>query len=183
MSFLKDVLKSETRSSNLPVATSSTENIEDNGEDDCSLLSVLESESQSVHSAHPSSSVSSADAVALQPAARRKKRLRPEVESLITKNEEIIALEKRKLDILDTECARAECACDLLLFLKSLLPHIKSLPRTTKLCLRSTFQDLLIQELEQVKNSSRLSSDYSPDVSNLNHQPEDLPCHGWMSSI
>jgi hypothetical protein len=42
MSFLKDVLKSETRCANLPVATPSTQNIEDNGEDDCSPLSVLE---------------------------------------------------------------------------------------------------------------------------------------------
>jgi hypothetical protein len=162
------------------VATPSTENIEDNGKDDCSQLSVLESESQSAYSARPSSSFSSADAVALQPTARRKKRLRPEVESY----EEIIALEKRKLDILDRECAREED--DDLLFLKSLLPHIKSLPRTRNLRLRSTFQDLLIQGLEQVENSSRLSSAYSADVTSLNHRPEDLPCHEWnnyMSSI
>jgi hypothetical protein len=65
MSFLNDGLKSETRCSNLPVATPSTQNIEDNGEDDRSQLSVLESESQSVHSACPSSRASSADAVAL----------------------------------------------------------------------------------------------------------------------
>jgi hypothetical protein len=64
------------------VGTPSTEDIEDNGEDDSSQLSVLESESQSVHTAYPSSSASSADAVALQPTARRKKRLRPESRKL-----------------------------------------------------------------------------------------------------
>jgi hypothetical protein len=89
----------------------------------------------------------------------------------------ITALEKRKLDILDREYACEED--DDLLFLKSLLLHIKYLPHTRKLCLHSTFQDLLIHELEQVENSSRLSSAYSTDVSNLNHQPEDLPCHEW----
>jgi hypothetical protein len=64
-----------------------------------------------------------------------------------------------------------------------MLLHIKSLPRTRKLRLRSTFQDLLIQELEQVENTSRLSSAYSAEVSNLNHQPEDLPCHEWNNYV
>jgi hypothetical protein len=53
---------------------------------------------------------SSVDALALQPTAQRKKRLWPEVKSLIMKNEEIIALEKRKLDILDRECVCLCCA-------------------------------------------------------------------------
>jgi hypothetical protein len=42
MSFLKDILKSETRCSNLPVTTPSTQNIEDNGEGDGLQLSILE---------------------------------------------------------------------------------------------------------------------------------------------
>jgi hypothetical protein len=113
MPFLEDVLKSEMRCSNLPAATS-TQNIEDNGEHDSSHLSLLESESQSVHLAL-SSSASSADAQPLQPTLRRKKRVQPKIESFITRNEEMIALERRKLDILDKACAREEDD-DLLFF-------------------------------------------------------------------
>jgi hypothetical protein len=115
MSFHEDVLKLEMRCSNLPAATS-MQNIEDNGEDDSSHLSLLESESRSVHLAL-SSSASSADAQPLQPTLRRKKRVQPEIESFITRNEEMIALERRKLDILDKACAR-EQDDDLLFFFK-----------------------------------------------------------------
>jgi hypothetical protein len=57
-----------------------------------SQLSALKYEPKSVPSACPSSSVSSTDALGVEPTAQKKNGLRPEVENLSTKKEEIIAL-------------------------------------------------------------------------------------------
>jgi hypothetical protein len=51
---------------------------------------------KSVHTACPSSSASSTDPMALQPTAQRKRILQLEVQGLITWNEEITALEKKR---------------------------------------------------------------------------------------
>ncbi|KAK9680425.1 BESS motif [Popillia japonica] len=56
----------------------------------------------------------------------RKRKVRPEMESIIKRNEELIALERKKIEILEND-ANVEDDDDLLFF-KSLLPHIKSLP-------------------------------------------------------
>jgi hypothetical protein len=87
--------------------------------------------------------------------APQNKRLRREAVSNIKTNEELAAFETKKLEILDKKEA-AETDDDLL-HLKSLLPHIKSLPRMRIIHLCLKFQELIIQELEEMENSARLS--------------------------
>lgn len=149
MSFLKDILKSGTRCSDISEETypQKPEREITVYEADDSQVTVIKSE-PSVQSTRPSSSASNDEL-----SAPKKKRLRPGTESIIKKNEDIIDLEKKKPASMDKERVGEED--DDLLYLKSLLPHIKSLPRIRRLRLRSKFQELIIQEVEQMESSTR----------------------------
>jgi hypothetical protein len=153
MSFLKDILKPGARCSDLSEDTYPQNpqcEVTVYAADD-SQLTAIKSE-PSVHSTRPSSSASNDEL-----SAPKKKRLRPGTESVIKKNEDVIIhLDKKKPASMDKE--RPDEEDDDLLYLKSLLPYIKSLPRITRLRLRSKFQELIIQELEEMETSTRAHS-------------------------
>jgi BESS motif. len=150
MSFLKDILKSGTGCTGLgeetyPQNSQCEVTVYDA---DGSEVTVIKSES-TVQPTRPSSRASNEEL-----SAPKKKRPRQETESIIRKNEDIINLEKKKPESTDKERAAEED--DDLLYLKSLLPYIKSLPRIRRLRLRSKFQELVIQELEELECSTRV---------------------------
>jgi len=152
MSFLKDILKSGTGCTGLSEETyPQNPQCEVTVYDaDDSQVTVIKSE-PSVQTTRPSSSSSNEEL-----SAPKKKRPRPGTECIIRKNEDVINLEQKNPASMDTERAAEED--DDLLYLKSLLPHIKSLPRIRRLRLRSKFQELVIQELEELENSTRAHS-------------------------
>jgi len=152
MSFLKDILKSGTGCTGLSEETyPQNPQCEVTVYDaDDSQITVIKSE-PSVQSTPPSSSASYEEL-----SAPKKKRPHPGTESIISKNENVIDLEKKKPASMYRERAAEED--DDLLYLKSLLPHIKSLPRIRRLRLRSKFQELVIQELEELEGSTRVHS-------------------------
>jgi len=152
MSFLKDILKSGKGYTGLSEETyPQNPQCEVTVYDaDVSQVTVIKSE-PSVQSTRPSSSASNEDL-----SAPKKKRPHPGTESIIRKNEDVIDLEQKKPASMDRERAPEED--DDLLYLKSLLPHIKSLPRIRRLRLRSKFQELVIQELEEMESSTRVHS-------------------------
>jgi hypothetical protein len=65
-----------------------------------------------------------------------------------------------------------------LLYLKSILQHTKSLSRKRRIRPRSKFQELLSQQLEEMKNSTSLPA-YSASVPNIHSQMEDLAYSDW----
>lgn len=152
MSFLKDILKSGKGYTGLSEETylqnPQCEFTVYDGDD--SQVTVIKSE-PSVQSTRPSSSASNEDL-----SAPKKKRPHPGNESIIRKNEDVIDLEHKKPASMERERPAQED--DDLLYLKSLLPHIKSLPRIRRLRLRSKFQELVIQELEEMESSTRVHS-------------------------
>lgn len=152
MSFLKDILKSGTGCVGLSEETyPRNPQCEVTVYDaDDSQITVIKSE-PSVQS-NPLSSSASYEELS----APKKKRPHPGTESIIRKNENVIDLEKKKPA--STERERGDQDDDDLLYLKSLLPHIKSLPRIRRLRLRSKFQELVIQELEELEGSTRVHS-------------------------
>jgi len=152
MSFLKDILKSGKGCTGLSEETYPQDPQCEVAvyEADDSQVTVIKSE-PSVQSTHPSSSASNEDL-----SAPKKKRPYPGTESIIRENEDVIDLEHKKPARMDRERAAEED--DDLLYLKSLLPHIKSLPRIRRLRLRSKFQELVIQELEEMESSTRAYS-------------------------
>jgi hypothetical protein len=76
--------------------------------------------------------------------------------------DQVILIEKRKLELLEKDMEREED--DDLLFLKSLLPDIKSLPRWRKRRLRLKFQELVINEVEEAEGQFTCISATASDV-------------------
>lgn len=152
MSFLKDILKSGTGCTGLSEETyPQNPQCEVTVHDaDDSQVTVIKSE-PSVQSTRPSLCASTEEL-----SAPKKKRPHPGTESIIRRNEDLIDLGKKKPANMDREKAAEDD--DDLLYLKSLLPHIKSLPRIRRLRLRSKFQELVIQELEELESSTRVHS-------------------------
>lgn len=152
MSFLKDILKSGTGCTGLSEETyPQNPQCEVTVYDaDDSQVPVIKSE-PSVQSTRQSLIASNEEL-----SAPKKKRPRPGTENIITKYEDVIDLEKNKPASTDKERTAEED--DDLLYLKSLLPHIKSLPRIRRLRLRSKFQELVIQELEELESLTRVHS-------------------------
>ena len=151
MSFLKDVLKSGRKFSDVSEET--------HPKNPGSEVTVYEANDQQLtvikYEPCVQSSRSSSSASNEESPAPKKKRHRPETESVIKKNEEVIGLEKKPESV---DKGRAAEEDDDLLYLKSLLPHIRSLPRIRRLRLRSKFQELIIQELEEMENCTRAHS-------------------------
>jgi hypothetical protein len=69
---------------------------------------------------------------------------------VMCQDDEFLHLEKRKLELLGKDSEREED--EDLLFLKSLLPDIKSLPRWRKRRLRLKIHQLVIQEMEEAES-------------------------------
>lgn len=158
MGFLKDILGGVNRCSNLDEEPDSeanentqiNEETDDENNDIQSQVFDIQS-AESPQTSRPTSSMSSATNTS-QPRQNtsRKRKLRPDLASTIKRNEELIALEKKKIEILEKDAKEEDD--DDLLFLKSLLPHIKSFPVIRKLRLRSKIQDLVLKEMEEMEN-------------------------------
>lgn len=159
MAFLKDILGGINRCSNLDDETGAESigntqtNYEETDDDDTQsqIFEMQTSESVPTSTPRPGSSASTTTNTS-EPRQNisRKRKVRPEMESIIKRNEELIALERKKIEILEKD-ANVEDDDDLLFF-KSLLPHIKSLPVIKKLRLRSKIQELVLREIEEVAN-------------------------------
>lgn len=141
MSFLKDILKPDSKSSNL--TQDETASILD--EEDVSI--DLDNETQFSEVSHYAESVSpsprplSPSNISYNsssgPSTSREsnvvriiRRLPPSFECINNKKDELIAIEKRKLELLEKEQKDAED--EDLHFFKSLLPYMKKLPCTKK---------------------------------------------------
>lgn len=71
-------------------------------------------------------------------------------------NDQLLAIEKKKLEILERESIKEKS--DDLLFFVSLLPYyIETIPLRRKLRLRSKIQDLILAEMEAVENNIQQS--------------------------
>ncbi|XP_068082686.1 uncharacterized protein [Anabrus simplex] len=83
-----------------------------------------------------------------------------------TQEEEILAVEKRKLDFLFKESEREEDAD--LLFLKSLLPDIRTLPLWRKRRLRLKIHELVVNEIEDKGQNTSVEMSFivPPEASN-----------------
>lgn len=64
-------------------------------------------------------------------------------------NKILLEIEKKRLEILEKECAREKS--DDLLFFESLLPYMKDIPPARKLRIRSKIQELILTEIESVE--------------------------------
>lgn len=70
-------------------------------------------------------------------------------------NDQLLAIEKKKLEILERESIKEKS--DDLLFFESLLPYMETIPLRRKLRLRSKIQDLILAEMEAVENNIQQS--------------------------
>lgn len=74
-----------------------------------------------------------------------------------THNCDTTVVKKNKLALLETTTSSAETEDSDLMFLKSLLPDIKSLPRTRRLQLRLRFQQLVCEAVEEMEATTSVS--------------------------
>ncbi|XP_076045701.1 uncharacterized protein LOC143027942 [Oratosquilla oratoria] len=171
MSFLKDILNPDSRNSNLThdetasVLDEEDVNVEYGHETQFSEASHYE---ESVPpSPRPSSPPNIPYTTASGPSTSREfnarqiiKRLPPRLEYINKKNDELIAIEKRKLELLENE--QKDTEDEDLHFFKSITPYMKKLPGIKRLRVRTQMQNLLLQELEQLENYTHTSGPTSP---------------------
>lgn len=86
-------------------------------------------------------------------------------ERIDKRNEELVWLEKRKVELLEMD--EKEIEDDDVQFLHSLLPFIKKLPDIQRLRLRSKIQTLVLEEFEKVHNSPLDIRPNSPASDNI----------------
>lgn len=155
MGFLRDTMVSEGRSCSLGVpaynhslspeiskeVVSGTE--EDNATPPYSVASPQEQTSSDVTS------------VSTQGMRREnRKRMRPDIDAIVSKNDALIAIEKQKLELLQKDMCEEKD--DDLMFLKSLLPDLKSLPRSRNRLVRLKFQEIMYNEIEALEERANV---------------------------
>lgn len=169
--FLKDILRPDRRDSNLtqnePVEETEEGSMDDDNE---TQASEAGQDSHYTQNSEPPSPISVANDHSSRESSisrsKRAKRCRPDFECIAKKNDEIIAIEKQKLEILEREQNLTDD--DDLCFFKSLLPHMKKLPSTTKLRIRSKMQELVLTELEALDRPQNPVQKYPlPPVSHI----------------
>jgi uncharacterized UBP type Zn finger protein len=131
LQFLRDVMEPGKTSGNITEQPDSEDTVDEN-ETKSTFLEDATSETQ-----NPS------------PLARAPKRKRGK--STISYQEEMVRLEKRKLERLTKQ--EEEEKDEDLNFFKSLVPHIKQLPPTRKLFVRSQFQNMVADEITKLQNN------------------------------
>ncbi|XP_068212670.1 uncharacterized protein, partial [Palaemon carinicauda] len=162
-SFLKDIYLPEYRSSNL----SQEENIRIM-EDDLSLVdddiesnvshvspSFVIHNSRAASPALPPDTGSTSQDNGWQTNPSTKKRRRASLDYMAKKSEELVKIEKQKLEMLRKE--QEESGDEELYFFKSLLPYKKKLNHTKKLRMRMQIQNLFLKEMEEVEQNERPS--------------------------
>ncbi|XP_068081361.1 ankyrin-3 isoform X1 [Anabrus simplex] len=150
MSFLCDTMISEARSSSLGVSSFAY-----------SLSAEVANEvvprTQKDGPTPPSSETSPQEEIPLDVSSvstqsmhrEKRKRSRPDIDAMLTKNEALIAIEKQKLEFLQKDIAEEKD--DDLMFLKSLLPDLKSLPRSCNRAVRLKFQEIICSEIDALE--------------------------------
>ncbi|CAG5054304.1 unnamed protein product [Parnassius apollo] len=93
---------------------------------------------------------SSSDTSYITPSTRKRKLNTLASSSEFVNNETLLELERKKVQILESDIARG--SNDDLLFFESLLPFMNEIPLERKLRLRTKIQDLISNELEAVQN-------------------------------
>ncbi|XP_066960935.1 uncharacterized protein [Macrobrachium rosenbergii] len=160
LSFLKDIYRPASRSSNLSQGenTQVTEDDQSVAGDDTESDASHVSQSFMSHTSRPPSPSLSLDngstsqdiSWQTKPSSSNKRR-RPNLDYVARKNEQLIEIEKQKLEFLRKD--QEESDNEDLLFFKSLLPYMKKLNTTKKLRIRSQIQNLFLKEMEEAEQN------------------------------
>ena len=141
LEFLRDVMEPGKTSGNI---ASPTICIEEPQDSEVTQLNVEQNEVNSTFSEDATSEVQDHSTTLRAP-----KRKRGRGKCNTSYQEELVRLEKQKLEWLSKQ---EEEQNDDLNFFRSLVPHIKQLPPTRKLFLRSQFQNMVAAEMTALEN-------------------------------
>jgi len=141
LKFLRDVMEPGKTSGNIAFPTTC---ITEQPDSEDTELNVEENEVQSTFSEDATSEIQDPPTCARAPKRKRGK-------STLNYQEEMVRLEKIKLEWLSKQ--EGEENDEDLNFFRSLVSHIKQLPPTRKLFLRSQFQNMVADEITALQNN------------------------------